>query len=55
MRHAYEKAIEVATTLTVANIGHTGYGNNENAAKELAAFYLALEQELEKAFSKFPD
>ena len=52
MRHAHEKAIEVATALTAAQIKSQSLPILSETAEDLAEYYLALEAKLADGFEK---
>lgn len=55
MRHSYEKAMEIATQLTTANLQSACIGSTDTAAANLGNFYLKLVETLQAEIAKMPD
>lgn len=54
MRHAYDKALDIATQLMTAQLQGTGRGNT-NHAEETGKYFLKLVEIINTGLEKIPD
>lgn len=55
MRHAYEKALEIAAELMAAQISSQPYGSNITQAEEIGKYFLKIVETIHNGIKNGPD
>ena len=55
MRHSYEKALDIATQLTVAQISAGAFTQTESGAEAISECFLKIVETIQQKIERMPD
>ena len=55
MRHAYDKALDIATELMKAQLAYQGFGTAQSQAEEIGKYFLGIVNTIYEGIKDAPD